>query len=397
MSVSTFVHFDNTTLEALEASRKCVAKKKGSDERCGQRINVDKLRSFYKRNQDISRNELPLLEIAQLCICGTHRREETNVSRAVEQWTEEISDTSCPPHKALPHTNASLTPSKRNDGRRRSTVSPDHFEKGNRHASPKKVNQRIIDLLNMSRKDKIERGYIYIFSDVNIPNKFKVGRSKTKYSRFGEWEKCYPDLVAEAVIECTDAERGEQLVHAELDQQRLKHPCERCKSKPVYHDEWFEKSLGDIRPIVNRWTAFVNIAYLEDGEMKPEYEQQVPALSGDEERWKIWVQEVLNLNKTSAAATPELVEDLLDSGSSESLVTPKTDSSSASEPPSSPILPIPCAFPKVEEPVCSLPSAIEHAVATKPLDGKAPKGEEEMVTFFGLAKRIVSVVAGYSS
>lgn len=395
MSVSAFVHFDNTTLEALEASRKCVAKKKGSDERCGQRINVDKLRSFYKRNQDISRNELPLLEIAQLCICGTHRREETNVPRAVEQWMEEISDTSCPPNKALPDTNAPSTPSKRNDGR--STVSPDHFEKGNRHASPQKVNQKIIDLLNRPKKNNTESGFVYIFSDLNIPNKFKIGHTINIEDRLRRWAKCYPDLTREAVSACADAERVEQLVHAELDEQRQRHRCEKCKSAPVHHDEWFETSLDDIRPIVNGWAAFVDIAYLEDGEMKPEYKRLVPALSGDKGRWRIWVQEVLKLTKTSAAATPELVEDLSDSGSSESLATPKTDSSEASEAPSSPILPIPYALPKVEEPVFSLPSAKEHAVATKPLDGKAPNGEEERVTFFGLAKRIVSVVAGYSS
>ncbi|KAE8140183.1 T5orf172 domain-containing protein [Aspergillus pseudotamarii] len=402
MSVSTFVHFNYTALEELKVNKKCVAEvvKGGSIKRCGQWILTDSfctLRVLYENNQDTSRNELPLREIAKLCLCKTHRKEPTNISRAVEQWTREISDPSCPPNEALPDTNPPLTPPNRNDGRRRSTVSPGRFKAYSRHGSPQKVNERIIEVLNQPKKIKPETGFVYVFAAANTPNRFKIGYTKKPKDRFRVWSKCYPDLIVHILIECTDAHKVEDLVHAEFDLQRQEHICEICKSKPVHHDEWFEKGLEDIRPVVNGWVAFVDLAYLDDGGIKPEYQSLAPALAVDEGRWQKWIQGELNRNKIAASAAPELVEDLTDSGTSESPATPKTDSSGASKAPPSPILlPIPGALPTVEEHVGSLPSARENAVSPKPLDGKAPKGEEDKVTLLGLARGIISMIASVS-
>ncbi|KAE8423034.1 T5orf172 domain-containing protein [Aspergillus pseudocaelatus] len=401
MSVTSFVHFDHTAFEALKGSKRCVAEvsEEGSIKRCGQRFKFGNLESFYERNQNTPRNELPLSEIAELCLCTRHHKRKPYISHAVEQWTREISGTSCPPSKNLQDADAPLTPQKRDDGRRLSTLSPDRFEVNNRHDSPKKIDKKILDILNMRKKINSETEFVYIFSAANIPNKFKIGYTTSKEGRFKQWSKCYPNLMREDEIACTDAEKVEKLVHAELDQNRQKHACEICKPTPVSHCEWFEKELDDILQIIKGWAAFVDNAYLENGEMmKPEYTSPFAGFSQDEGRWQSWIRAQLKRNQIILAATPELVEDLTDVGSSELLATPKTDFSGAYEAPPSPILlPIPGALPTVEEHVGSLPSARETAVTPKPLGGKAPKEEEERVTFFGLAKRIVSVVAGYSS
>ncbi|KAE8363398.1 T5orf172 domain-containing protein [Aspergillus caelatus] len=398
MPVTSFLHFDHTALDALEANKKCVAEvsNNGSIKRCGQWIKFDNLKSFYITNQNTPRNKLPLLEIAKLCLCATHRR-ETNISWAVDQWTQEISDTSCPPSKALPDTNAPLTPQKRDDGRQRATLSPDSFQMNKKHNSPHKVDEKIMAIINKPKKVQGTLNIVYIFSDANIPHKFKVGHTTNRKGRFAKWAKCYPKLVVHTLTECTDAKKVEKLVHAELDQQRQKHSCDLCDSKPVSHGEWFEKDLDDIRRIVEGWAAFVDNAYHENGYVKPEYKSSFAGSSQDEGRWQNWIRGELKRNKIAAAAAQELEEDLTDSGSSESLATPQTDPSGTSEAPPSPILHIPCVFPTVEEHVGSMPSARETAVTPKPLGGKASKEEEERVTFFGLAKRIVSVVAGYSS
>ncbi|KAE8393762.1 T5orf172 domain-containing protein [Aspergillus alliaceus] len=399
MSVQQFVHFDLTALKALEVSRKCVAQvsEKGSIRRCKKPIGKDRFKAivaFYEDHHGTSPSGLPLSKLAELCSCHNHRTVDC-ILDAVEQWTREIGDTDCLPSKALPDSNAPLTPQKTKDDRRRSSLSPDSFEANTQHDSREKVDAKIIELLNMPKKTDTEWHVVYIFSHVKIPNKFKVGHTTKMEDRLEVWAKCYPDLIVKGFTTCTDAKKVEKLVHAELDQRRQKHQCENCKSKPVSHGEWFEKSLSDICRIVKGWAKFVDNAYLENGHVKPEYKSPFTGFSHDDERWQDWIQEELRRNMIPSTPAPELAENTTKTTSSESLATESTtgtDCFESSEALSSPMLPITCSFPRVEENVSHLSSAAEKVLPLQPYASR-----EEKVTALDIGKSIISMLSGISS
>ncbi len=197
------------------------------------------------------------------------------------------------------------------------------------HLEKKNENDLKNEILRLIRRQKSKptapstliHGYVYIFKSDEYPGHVKIGSTvKAPETRKNEWVKTCKFKAIQVTDKNDTAFRFcrmvEQIVHAELYNERRKFCCNRCKKqhrftmaerekgtgeteldvRPTEHGEWFEISETKALEVVNKWRNWMihQEPYKEDATLRScwvwKYDMGTKWLKGTEAEWEVWRQ-----------------------------------------------------------------------------------------------------------
>lgn len=139
----------------------------------------------------------------------------------------------------------------------------------------------------LTKTDRKQQGYIYVYRHVEAFGFVKIGRSISVEGRLEGWEmQCRyliderKDLLRGIDRQAPHPKRLEDLIHAELKEKRYQvSKCEHCGKK---HVEWFKVDAAEAQRVVEKWTLWMQKEpYNEDGKFKSG-ETEVPTVGNCE-------------------------------------------------------------------------------------------------------------------
>ncbi|KAG4440839.1 hypothetical protein IFR05_003652 [Cadophora sp. M221] len=197
------------------------------------------------------------------------------------------------------------------------------------HLEKKNENDLKNEILRLIRRQKSKpaspstliHGYVYIFKSDEYPGHVKIGSTvKAPETRKKEWVKSCKFEAIQVTDKNDTAFRFcrmvEQIVHAELYNERRKFCCVRCKKqhrftmaerekgtgeteldvRPTEHGEWFEISETKALEVVNKWRNWMihQEPYKDDTTLRScwvwKYDMGTKWLKGTEAEWEVWRQ-----------------------------------------------------------------------------------------------------------
>jgi hypothetical protein len=197
------------------------------------------------------------------------------------------------------------------------------------HLEKKNKNDLKNEILRLIRRQRakpaavstLKHGYVYIFKSDRFPGHVKIGSTvKAPDSRIKEWGTACEFKTIQVTDKNDRAFRFcrivEQIVHAELYNERKIFYCDRCKMKhrftmaerekgageteldvrPTEHGEWFEISETEALEVVNKWRDWMihQKPYKEDATLRScwvwKYDMGTKWMKGTEAEWEVWRQ-----------------------------------------------------------------------------------------------------------
>jgi hypothetical protein len=137
------------------------------------------------------------------------------------------------------------------------------FRKYHREEKPVPADVLIKSTLKkpLTAKDIVRSGFIYVYWQPGNFSYVKIGYAGNVAQRLSEWEKQCGYAVQEHTLETPSlspvphTKRVEDLVHAELKDQRLEEPeCEGCGTT---HTEWFNVTPDHALRVAKKWTIWM--------------------------------------------------------------------------------------------------------------------------------------------
>jgi hypothetical protein len=316
MSVAFFCSV-NLTSSSHITDLKCFAYK-ANEARCGRTLSsrrlprIDelhaKLYSGTEEHIDDDERYHMLEELASICLCGSHNK-ENYVRAAVHQWTSELQSRTN--KSSLDNT---ATKSLNGGGCTTSDVKR-YREKGAEQGEStitgakqtKAMNLKMtLKLLDQISNDPNESDHLYCFSHPYKPGLYKVGSTK-RIERIQEHEICYPELDLYCFDKCPNAKLFEKLVQGEFSQHQHPQICTICRTKPTEHKEWFKAPVEELLMSIKVWSQFSRMLYCDNTQARLDELQvstDVGNLSKDPAMLRNWAMKKIELwsRKTSHQA-----------------------------------------------------------------------------------------------
>ncbi|KAL6229789.1 hypothetical protein BDW75DRAFT_224441 [Aspergillus navahoensis] len=159
---------------------------------------------------------------------------------------------------------------------------------------PTQIDRKIRELLSKKiLKQDDSGGYLYVLSSEATEGAYKVGCTHNLPERIKGLKRCYGVLKLLCFVECPNVDLFEKVVHAELLQYRLKHPCPKhdCKLDGTEreHTEWFKADLQDIFDTVTTWSLYARMLYRCGLSVdRNNHSAPLPGASSRADRWRRW-------------------------------------------------------------------------------------------------------------
>ncbi|KAL4740620.1 T5orf172 domain-containing protein [Aspergillus similis] len=241
-----------------------------------------------------------LEELASICLCGSHNK-ENYVRAAVHQWTAELQSRSNQSFLNNPAT----TPLN-GGGCTTLDVKPyceqDAEEEESTSTGPKQTKatnlKMTLKLLDQINNDPNKSDYLYVFGNPATPGLYKVGSTKHVRRRTREHKVCYPGLDILGYKKCPNAELFEKLVHSEFSQHQQPQICTKCRAKPTEHKEWFKAPVEVLLKSIDDWSQFSRMLYCDSTQARFDelrFAIDVGNLSKDPAMLRKWAMEKVEL------------------------------------------------------------------------------------------------------